>query len=85
VSALSALAVIACACHVLDKSELGAEIFAGVETIGKRYGYAPVHEEFFPVYRDRLRAALTPAEWEEALRRGAALSFRDLVRRAQSF
>ncbi|WP_210481695.1 BTAD domain-containing putative transcriptional regulator [Naasia sp. SYSU D00948] len=85
VSALSAIAVIACAGHLLDRSELGAELFAGVEEIGKRFGYAPVHEEFFPVYRERLREALTAPEWEEARGRGAALSFRDLVRRAQSF
>ncbi|WP_286277304.1 hypothetical protein [Naasia aerilata] len=85
VSALSAIAVIACACHVLDRNELGAELFAGVDTIGKRFSYAPISEDFFPVYRDRLREALPADKWEAALRRGEQLSFRDLVRQAQSF
>jgi len=85
VSTLSAIAVIACACHTLDRAELGVELFAGVDTIGKRFSYSPTSEDFFPVYRERLREALTPADWEEAAARGSALSFRDLVRRAQSF
>jgi predicted ATPase/DNA-binding SARP family transcriptional activator len=84
VSALSAIAVIACACHTLDKSEAGVELFAGVDTIGKRFSYAPVSEEFFPVYRERLRESLSAEDWEAAVARGTAMSFRDLVRRAQT-
>ncbi|MCU1438010.1 MAG: hypothetical protein JWP66_1097 [Naasia sp.] len=41
------IAVTACACLLLDKAQLGLTLFSGVETVGKRFGSAPVTEDFF--------------------------------------
>lgn len=80
-SSLALLHALAGATASVERHEVGATVIGAVDRLGERYSYNPLVAEGADaqVYRDRVAAGLTAAEFAEAYERGRTLSFGEVL------
>lgn len=85
-SALALLHTAAGAAALLDRNVEGARLLGAVRELGARHGYDPVTAEPFDAgpIRTRIRQAMRPEEWDEAIAAGRGLDLEQAVALARS-